>query len=75
MKPRYFLTHILLVLSFLAYATPSSAKSWRINNNVAKNPDFTDINAAMASADVVAGDTLYMDPGCSLTTEQTILFM
>ena len=49
-----------------------SAKSWRVNNNSTKKANFVDINAAMASADVVAGDTLYLDPGCVLASEQTI---
>ena len=49
-----------------------SAKSWRVNNNSTKKANFVDINAAMASAEVVAGDTLYLDPGCVLASEQTI---
>lgn len=54
-------------------ATTAQGKSWRINNDVTKNPDFVDINAAMASTSEVAdGDTLYLDPGCGLTSEQTI---
>lgn len=53
-------------------ATTAQARSWRINNDVTKAPDFTSINAAMSSENVVAGDTLYMDPGCGLTSEQTI---
>ena len=53
-------------------ATTVQARSWRINNDVTKAPDFTSINAAMSSEDVVAGDTLYLDPGCGLTSDQTI---
>ena len=49
-----------------------SAKSWRVNNNSTKKANFVDINAAMASADVVAGDTLYLDPGSVLASAQTI---
>ena len=49
-----------------------SAKSWRVNNNSTKKANFVDINSAMASADVVAGDTLYLDPGSVLASEQTI---
>lgn len=63
----------LVAVALLAIAaTTAQAGSWRINNDASKNPNFTDINAAMASSDVVAGDTLYLDPGCSLTTNQTI---
>lgn len=49
-----------------------SAKSWRVNDNSTKKANFVDINAAMASAEVVAGDTLYLDPGFSTPSEQTI---
>lgn len=48
------------------------ATSWRVNNNSTKKANFVDINAAMASAEVVAGDTLYLDPGCVLASEQKI---
>lgn len=59
------------VLTFVGAQTVS-AKSWRVNNNSTKKANFVDINAAMASADVVAGDTLYLDPGSVLASEQTI---
>lgn len=59
------------VLTFVSAQTVS-AKSWRVNNNSTKKANFVDINAAMASADVVAGDTLYLDPGSVLASAQTI---
>ena len=63
----------LCVIMLLALsATTASAKLWRINNDTRKQANFTDINAAMASADVAAGDTLYLDPGCVLSSKQTI---
>lgn len=63
----------LFAVALLAVAViDAHATSWRINNDVTKHAHFTDINAAMASEDVVAGDTLYLDPGCSLGSEQTI---
>ena len=63
----------LFAVALLAVAvTDAHATSWRINNDVTKHAHFTDINAAMASEDVVAGDTLYLDPGCALGSEQTI---
>ena len=62
-----------MALALLALmATAAQASSWRINHNTMQNPDFADINAAMASASVADGDTLYLDPGCSLTADQTI---
>lgn len=73
MKTRIFSKAALAVIMLLALsATTASAKSWRINNDTRKQAKFTDINAAMASADVAAGDTLYLDPGCLLATTQTI---
>lgn len=64
---------LLLALALTALtATTVNARSWRINNDETKMAQFTSINAAMSSTDVVAGDTLYLDPGCSLTAEQTV---
>ena len=60
-----------VVLSVVGAQTVS-AKSWRVNNNSTKKANFVDINAAMASEEVVAGDTLYLDPGSVLASEQTI---
>ena len=65
---RMILATALLALT----ATTAQARSWRINNNVKQKPDFIDINAAMSSEDVVAGDTLYMDPGCNLIAAQNV---
>lgn len=61
----------IMALSALS-ATTASAKSWRINNDTRKYAHFTDINAAMASEDVLAGDTLYLDPGSVYSKDQTI---
>lgn len=73
MKTRIFSKAALSVIMLLALsASTASAKSWRINNDTRKQANFTDINAAMASADVEAGDTLYLDPGCLLASTQTI---
>ena len=64
--------NIIIATALLAIATNVSAKSWRINNNAAAAPNFYSINAAMSSADVTAGDTLYVDPGTSFSDEQTV---
>lgn len=64
--------NIIIATALVAVATTVSAKSWRINNNAAAAPNFTSINAAMSSADVTAGDTLYLDPGTSLSGDQTV---
>ena len=73
MKTKKFSKASLCVIMLLALsAITASAKSWRINNDTRKQANFTDINAAMASADVADGDTLYLDPGCLLSSKQTI---
>ena len=53
-------------------STSMSAKSWRIHNMEIYKPHFTDINAAMASEDVQDGDTLYLDPGCTISGTQNV---
>ncbi len=63
---------LLAVVLFALTAVTVTARSWRINNDVSMKADFVSINAAMSSSDVLAGDTLYMDPGCSLTETQTV---
>ena len=65
-------TTSILVAALAMTAMTATAKSWRINSDVTKNADFTDINAAMSSAEVAAGDTLYLDPECLLTDNQTV---
>jgi len=60
-----------IALLFLA-GGHADATSWRINNNANRKAHFTDINAAMSSSEVQAGDTLYLDPGCTLTSTQTV---
>ena len=46
------------------------ARSWRIHSNANVKPDFTSINAAMSNIDVRPGDTLYLEPGCTLSNQQ-----
>ena len=65
-------TTSILVAALTMTAMTATAKSWRINSDVTKKADFTSINAAMSSDDVIVGDTLYLDPGCLLTANQTV---
>ncbi|MBQ7966525.1 MAG: right-handed parallel beta-helix repeat-containing protein [Bacteroidaceae bacterium] len=67
-----FLQRVVLVAVAMATAQVAVAESWRINNDTSKGAHFVDINAAMASELVKDGDVLYLDPGCVLTTAQTI---
>ena len=64
--------NIIIASTLLAVATSATAKSWRINNNAATASNFNSINAAMSSNEVTAGDTLYLDPGTTLSDQQTV---
>ena len=50
----------------------ASAASWRVNSNTAMGADFADVNAAMSDERVAAGDTLYLDPSTTISTEQKV---
>ena len=71
MKKLFLESMLLAAFGFFATQT-ISATSWRIHHDANKNPHFTDLNAAMSSSDVVDGDTLYLDPGCTLSSNQTV---
>ena len=64
-------TAVSAVLLFSMCST-TQAKSWRINNDTSKGAKFTSIQAATESELVTAGDTLFLDPGCTLTSQQVI---
>ena len=64
--------HFVAVALVALAATTAQAHSWRINNDVTKAPDFTDLNAAMASENVADGDTLYLDAGANLSAQQNV---
>ena len=67
---KLILKRLSFLVLLLAITNMSSARSWHINNNVdAPAADFASINEAMGSADVVAGDTLYLGNGCILGTQ------
>ena len=72
MKLTSILRYAAICSFCMAFAVTASARSWRIHHNEKQLPDFTDINAACASSDVQAGDTLYLEPGCSITTAQNV---
>lgn len=63
---------VILVMAITALSMTATANSWRINNDTTQKPDFADLNAAMSSEAVQVGDTLYLDPGCALTSNQTV---
>jgi|GEM_PF-134145 len=40
----------------------SHAKIWRVNNNSSVTADFTTLSAAIASSNVLSGDTIHLEP-------------
>ena len=70
MKQTIFYAIALTVM--MAVGTNSHAASWRVNNDTTRGAQFADINAAMSSADVQDGDTLYLDPGSLITGNQNV---
>ena len=71
MTTKFFFAAVMCCMG-LGLATEASANSWRVNYDKRANADFQDLNAAMADDRVANGDTLYMDKGCTISTEQTI---
>ena len=69
---RYIIIKVAAVVAMLFVATVASAREWHINNKDGVPAHFADINAAMASEEVIEGDTLYIGNGCNITSEQTI---
>lgn len=60
------------VLAMSVLTALAENKTWRINSNTTMGADFASINAAMSSDAVTAGDILYLDPGCLLSSKQTV---
>lgn len=63
---------MVALAGMLAVGMNSHATSWRVNSNTTRGAHFADINAAMSSTDVQDGDTLYLDPGCNLSSTQNV---
>lgn len=66
------ITAAILCCLSLVYSIETSANSWRVNYDKRANADFQDLNAAMTDGRVVNGDTLYLDKGCTISSQQTI---
>ena len=60
------------MLTLLVAAISTEAKDWKIGPNSVNGMDFTDINAAIASDKVAAGDTLYLDQYFSTSVKQSV---
>lgn len=64
--------HLLFLLTLLLSCMGASAKSWRIGPASVVGMDFATINAAMSSANVTKGDTLFLDQYYYETNNQTV---
>ncbi|MEP7141721.1 MAG: hypothetical protein ABI707_02565 [Ferruginibacter sp.] len=53
---------LLPVLVFMLSAFSSSAKIWRVNNNIGVAADFTNFGTTVSNALVKDGDTIYLEP-------------
>lgn len=62
----------LVCCASLGFAAEANAKSWRVNHDQRAAANFLDLNAAMSSGEVTDGDTLYMDKGAKLSSEQKV---
>ena len=56
---------VLLFGMMIALFTSTYAKIWRVNNNAGITADFATLAAAHASASVVNGDTLHIEPSAT----------
>ena len=63
---------MLSVLLLLMAAVGTQAKSWKIGPNSVVGMDFASINAAMESAKVLTGDTLFLDQFYKDGSEQNV---
>ena len=68
----HLLKKCVIAVTLVAMTIPVYARSWQINNNPNYVADFSSINAAMSSADVLNGDTLYIGAGCNMGDYQSI---
>ena len=66
-----YFKRVAVAMLLLAMANVCAARQWHVNNLLGIKADFSSIDAAMSSADVVDGDTIYLGAG-SVLGSQTI---
>lgn len=70
---RINLAAVLTVMLCVLTCTTANATSWRVNHDTNTGAKFASISAAMAAdSGVEEGDTLYLDPGCLISANQTV---
>lgn len=60
---------VAMAMLLLAMANVCAARQWHVNNYMGIKADFASIDAAMASEEVVEGDTIYIGAGCVLGSQ------
>ena len=60
---------VAMAMLLLAMANVCAARQWHVNNYMGIKADFASIDAAMASEEVVEGDTIYIGAGCMLGSQ------
>ena len=64
-----YFKRVAVAMLLLAMANVCAARQWHVNNLLGIKADFSSIDAAMSSADVVDGDTIYIGAGCVLGSQ------
>ncbi len=63
---------VTVLITTLFILTNTQAKIWRINNNASVSADFTSLVTAVASALVINGDTIHLEPSATSYTGPTL---
>ena len=64
-----YVKKVAMAMLLLAMANVCAARQWYVNNYMGIKADFASIDAAMASEEVVEGDTIYIGAGCVLGSQ------
>lgn len=56
---------LLFMAVIMTVSKTADAKIWRVNNTPAVNADFTSLLTALASASVLSGDTIHLEPSAT----------
>lgn len=64
-----YFKRVAMAMLLLAMANVCAARQWHVNNYMGIKADFASIDAAMASEEVVEGDTIHIGAGCVLGSQ------
>ena len=69
---KIYLSAVMTAMLCGLTCTTANAKCWRVNHDTNTGAHFVSLGKAMSSENVVAGDTLYLDPGMITSEAVTI---